>query len=144
MKLEKPHNLCDFVTEDDSTHEVPEASRGPSSSNNIISFRENGCQSVFSRYVPPASSVLLQPTADKMTDVPVPQWSSQTIAPLNMYMQILAFKNKSLLYIHILTFLFLVQTFEIHHRNSLGQCFENDLIDIFLTASLLMRSYKLL
>ena len=77
MKL---NNRINFITED-STHEVPEASRGPSASkasNNIISFRENGCcQSVFSRYVLPGCSVLplhsmyRQPTAaDKMTDMP--------------------------------------------------------------------------
>ena len=54
QKQMKLNNHINFITED-STHEVPEASRGPSASkasNNIISFRENGCQSVFSRYVP--------------------------------------------------------------------------------------------
>ena len=52
QKLMKLNNCINFITED-STHEVPEASRGPSASkasNNIISFRENGCQSVFSQY----------------------------------------------------------------------------------------------
>ena len=69
-------NRINFITED-STHEVPEACRGPfesKGSNNIISFRENGCcQSVFSRYcsVLPLHSMYRQPTAaDKMTDMP--------------------------------------------------------------------------
>ena len=76
QKLMKLNNRINFITED-STHEVPEASRGPSASkasNNIISFRENGCQSVFSRYcsVLPLHSMYRQPTAaaDKMTDMP--------------------------------------------------------------------------
>ena len=76
QKPMKLNNRINFITED-STHEFPEASRGPSASkasNNIISFRENGCQSVFSRYcsVLPLHSMYRQPTAaaDKMTDMP--------------------------------------------------------------------------